>query len=806
MFRPTPALMTGLMSGVALATLVAGCAPQTGRRIASVPAPLAQPVGNVGAASRTDGLVGTPTASPPVQSSFGATPASRGPANRTSGEIASGGGNGADPGGGYQLEFTETDVREVAAQVLGTLLGVSYTISPNVHGMVTFHAASPVPRARLLDTLQVLLGQAQASLVEAGGIYRVVPMAEAGNAGLAGAGGAVAGGELIPLKFASADALAKLLTPFATNGSRVVADTGANAVLVSGDPNGRGALASLVRGFDTDALAGQSYAMLPVPQGSAKDFATAMQDAMRGGQNGALAGVVRVLPLERLSAVLVTAQSPRYVAEARRIYNLVERQRRFTVRSWHVFYLQNSHANDAAYVLQQAFTPNHVTAQPTASGQGLPSQPRGGGGFGGGGGGGLGGGGGGLGGGGLGGGGLGGGGGRGGGGGFGGGGLGGGGQGGGGQGGGLGGGGLGGGGLGGAGGGGVQAGGQPGGGAQGNPLLGGLDTTGGASGNGAAEDVESMRIIPNGQNNALLIYSTPAENSTMEAMLRKIDILPLQVRIDATIAEVTLNDTLQYGTQFFFKEGSINQTLSNATTSAINGSFPGFVFNAAANGVRTALSALQNVTTVNVLSSPELLVLDNQPAHLQVGALVPFLTQSSQSTISSNAPIVNSVDYRQTGVILDVTPRVNSGGLVTLDVSQEVSEVDNNTVSTIGSPTFNERNVVSRVVVQDGQTIGLAGLIRETNQRGNQGIPWLKDVPVLGLLAGSQNNARVRTELLVLITPHVVRDQRDAEALTEDLREQLPYAAAVQGQLNQSPLSGSPDPSARLRQQLNLGR
>ncbi len=288
-------------------------------------------------------------------------------------------------------------------------------------------------------------------------------------------------------------------------------------------------------------------------------------------------------------------------------------------------------------------------------------------------------------------------------------------------------------------------------------------------------------------------------------MLRKIDILPLQVRIDATIAEVTLNDTLQYGTQFFFKEGSINQTLSNATTNAINGSFPGFVLNAGAQGVQAALSALQSVTTVNVLSSPELLVLDNQPAHLQVGALVPYLTQSSQSTLTTGSPVINSIDYHQTGVITDVTPRVNSGGLVTLDISQEVSAVDNTTTSTIGSPTFNERNIVSRVVVQDGQTIGLAGLITDNVSRGNQGIPWLKDVPVLGLLAGSQNNTRVRTELLVLITPHVVRDQRDAEALTEDLREQLPYAAGLPGEVNQLPLSGSPDPSQRLRQQLRIG-
>jgi general secretion pathway protein D len=212
------------------------------------------------------------------------------------------------------------------------------------------------------------------------------------------------------------------------------------------------------------------------------------------------------------------------------------------------------------------------------------------------------------------------------------------------------------------------------------------------------------------------------------------------------------------------------------------------------------------VTTVDVLSSPQLLVLDNEAAHLQVGALVPYLSQSSQSTLVSGSPVINSVQYQQTGVIMDVTPRVNSGGLVTLDIAQEVSDV-NNTVTTSGinSPTFNERRVVSRVVVQDGQTVGLAGLIEDSLDKSNSGVPWLKDIPLLGFLAGQQQNTRNRTELLVLITPHVVHDQRDARALTEDLREQLPNAAQVPELFRHLPASGSDDPQDALRRQLHLG-
>jgi general secretion pathway protein D len=139
---------------------------------------------------------------------------------------------------------------------------------------------------------------------------------------------------------------------------------------------------------------------------------------------------------------------------------------------------------------------------------------------------------------------------------------------------------------------------------------------------------------------------------------------------------------------------------------------------------------------------------------------------------------------------------------VTLDISQEVSEVDNNAAPStngINSPTFQNRNVISRVVVQDGQTIGLAGLIRDSSSRGNGGIPFLKDIPLLGFLGGQQSNERVRTELLVLITPHVMHDQREARLLTQDLREQLGNAAVIPQALRDTRPSGSPDPGQRIR-------
>jgi general secretion pathway protein D len=281
-------------------------------------------------------------------------------------------------------------------------------------------------------------------------------------------------------------------------------------------------------------------------------------------------------------------------------------------------------------------------------------------------------------------------------------------------------------------------------------------------------------------------------------MLHKIDIVPLQVLIDATIAEVTLNDALQYGTRFFFKLDNVSQTLGSLPIA-----FPpaglaptglaGFAISKAPHFI---LQALADVTKVKVLSSPQVLVMDNEPARLQVGQQVPILTGTAVSTLTAGAPIVNSIDYHSTGVIMQVTPRINSGGLVTLEIGQEVSDVAPAAENTVnGSPTFDDRIVNTRVAVQDGQTVALAGLIRDTNTEDNNGIPFLKDIPGLSTLLSSQSNTRQRTELLVLITPHVVNDQRGAHALTEDLRNQLINSALVKPELQHRAIPGLANPN-----------
>jgi general secretion pathway protein D len=661
--------------------------------------------------------------------------------------------------GNISLDFADTDIRTVVAQILGTILQQNYTIDPAVQGTASLRTVVPLPRDALIPTLQTLLAQNNAVLVRANGIYRVMPADQAAASPGLASSNALGGATVIPLRYAAAAPLASALQPYVTSTSRIVAAADQNALIVEGDPASRQALVDLIEAFDVDQLAGQSYELFPVTGGDAQDFAAAFSAALGKASDPSEPGPISVVPLERINAVLVIARSESLLFDAQRVYAVMDQVERETLRSWHVYYLQNSRANDAAYILQQAFTPDNVTAQPTPAATGqvstaFASQSG-------------------------------------------------------------------------------NTGGTGTGGDTGGNSVGGIlgssvtnapppastastggdqsGTTGGAaallgplSATSAAATTDAIRIIPDNDNNSLMIYATEAEDDRISAMLSKVDISPVEVRIDATIAEVDLDSALQYGTQFFFKSGGINGVLSQGTSAALDASFPGFVLSGHnSDGAPLAISLLQSVTKVNVLSSPELMVLDGQPASLQVGDLVPYLSQTSQSTITSTSEVINSIDYRETGVILQVTPHVGSDGLVTLDVAQEVSSVLATTnTSGINSPTFSERAVTSRVAIQDGQTVGLAGLISDSDSHQNQGIPYLKNIPLLGDLFSNQNNSRTRTELLVLITPHVIRTESDAADLTADLREALPNAAAVPTALSVLPASSSADPDANLRSQI----
>lgn len=286
------------------------------------------------------------------------------------------------------------------------------------------------------------------------------------------------------------------------------------------------------------------------------------------------------------------------------------------------------------------------------------------------------------------------------------------------------------------------------------------------------------RLVAIEENNSLLFYGTDEEFKVIREALRQIDVLPRQVMIEAILAEVTLNDNLRYGVQWFFDSGENTVTLSASDAGAVASRFPGFsyVYSGRADA-RVVLNALQSKTEVRILSAPKLSVLNNQKASLQVGDQVPIVTQTSQSTDAAGAPLVSTVQMRDTGVILEVTPRVNDNGNVILDVMQEVSEVAKTTTSGIDSPTIQRRKIHTAVATRDGFTVALGGLIRENGERGNSGLPFLKDIPVLGQAFKNTSTETRRTELVVLLVPHVMRNQGETQSVVDALVDGLEAAS-----------------------------
>jgi general secretion pathway protein D len=291
-----------------------------------------------------------------------------------------------------------------------------------------------------------------------------------------------------------------------------------------------------------------------------------------------------------------------------------------------------------------------------------------------------------------------------------------------------------------------------------------------ASANGAGD----LRITADEVNNSLLIMTTPTRYAQVEAALARLDVVPLQVLLEASIVEVNINDNFKYGVQAAFQKGFFSALSSSVVASALapsTGGLSGALIN---SNIQVTLDLLSTYSKLRVISSPKILVLNNRMASIQVGDQVPIATSSAVSTITANAPTVNTIQLYDTGIILRVTPRVNRSGLVLMDLSQEVSASIPTSSSSINSPTIQQRRVSTSVAVADGQTIAIGGLMRDNRTNDVTGIPGLKDIPGIGALFGRSGDQVDRTELMVLIAPHVIRSLAEADAATDELSAKLP--------------------------------
>ncbi|MCU7852786.1 MAG: type II secretion system secretin GspD [Candidatus Thiodiazotropha sp. (ex Monitilora ramsayi)] len=636
--------------------------------------------------------------------------------------------------GDITLNFEGVDLREVVKVVFEEILRENYVIDDKVQGVVTIHTTYPVASEAVLPILETILQMNGAALVRNGSLYKILPAADLKDISLSPSVGtstgklkAGQGVQIVPLKYISAKEMKKILESFSTANEQIRVDNGRNLLILSGSYQKIRNLLQTVEMFDVDWLSGMSFGLMPLKFTDAKTLTDELNNIL-GDETSPLAGLVRLIPVQRLNAVMVISQQPKYINEARKLITQFDQgSDKSPDRRLYVYHLKNGKAENIATILQNIFG-NQVSTStssgnaggsdplsrsnvrsPTSSGISLASsnadsesslakdQP-------------------------------------------------------------------------------AAASASP------------YDSS--AEPDQGAQDIPAT-IIADPDNNAILVMASPMDYNKIKSTIARLDISPKQVLIEATIAEVVLNDNLSYGVRWFFEgttgggrpyQGALGDPLGSPDQIGGSGFSLG-IFNNTAD-LKAFFNVLEDESAVKFLSAPQIMVIDNQTATFRVGDQIPIITRSSQSTTDSDAPIVSELQYRDTGTLLQVTPRINEGGMVTLEISQEVSSPGAVSPDSGGNPPISQRTIESTVVVHDGQSIVLGGLIRETETDSKSGIPGLMHIPVVGNLFSSTGKGISRTELIVTLTPKVVRNPQEAYEISQELREKIKEATLYQEEFN----------------------
>ena len=618
-------------------------------------------------------------------------------------------------GGDISLNFPSADIRVVAKAVLGDVLKVPYSVAAGLNTAVTVVTPRPIARSSVITFLEDALRTSGLALVERNGTFSIELIDQARANGSGGVGATIGfSNEIVQLQFVSADEMKRLLEPVLPGVVSQV-DPASNRLTLSGTSGQRASARDLLKQFDVNWLRNMSFALF-VPQRTDSRLIVPELEKLINAPDAPTRGLVRLISMEKLNGILAVSSQRQYLDDVNRFVEVLDREGQNNEPKLFVYRVQNGRSRDLAKTLNTAFG-NAPQGGDTSAGGNQAIQFQ-------------------------------------------------------------------------------QA---PDGNSRADSSRSG--SSGGSSGNqqqppqntpnlqsvpppndgsGASSSRPSgiaANISSDDNNNAIIVFGTPREYALIEDALRKLDVLPYQVLIEAAITEVSLTEDLRFGLQWNFSPSGSNGTLTESTTNLnLVRNVPGFSFafnpSSTINGV---LNTLESKTNVNVVSAPKLLVLNNQTAVLQVGDQVPIATQNSTATTDPNAPTINSIEYRDTGVILKVTPRVNGSGLVLLDIAQEVSDV-NLTASRgagINSPTISTRRISTSVAVQDGEVLALGGLIRNTQTKGRVGFPFLSQIPIIGGLFGRQASGGNKIELIVLLKPRVLRTVDDGRAVTDELRAKI---------------------------------
>jgi general secretion pathway protein D len=649
-------------------------------------------------------------------------------------------------GDGVEINFDGADVQTVAKYLLGDVLQLNFVVDPRVQGTVTLASSGPIPRKDVLPAFESVLRMSNAAIVRSGNLVKIVPITDAGANGSvsAGAGEPGFGVSLVPLRYTSAETVAKTAESFLARPGSIRTVPSRNLLLIQGTTAERQATLDLVETFDVEWLRDQSVGVYPLKSTSPETMIAELEKIFETKEGGLGQGVIRFQPVSRMNAVMVVTKTPKLLAQTTEWVRRLDRSDS-TGTTLRTFRLKNGNATQVAKILNDIFARSGSTADTPGKqiAPGLDSaqsrlnsldRPPGGGSA-------------------------------------------------------------------------TTASGSAGNSDARKPINAafegfsdrkGTETDGPetaslqSGGNAARAVLQNVRITADAANNAVLVYSNQEDYRVVERALRDIDRPKLQVAIDATVAEVTLTDALQYGVQFFLNGKNVSGGLlgpgaataqsnvsavaaasATAQSALLQSVGPGLnLLLGSAGNPRAILNALQTMTEVKVLSSPSLVALDNQPALLQVGDEIPITTSSAAVLANSAAPIVNTIEMRNTGVILKVLPHINANGSIQLEIDQEISNVVATDQQTL-TPTISQRRVHSTVSVTSGQTVLLAGLISENGQSTRSGIPGLREIKFLGDMFGNTSTTKSRSEIIIFIKTQLIRNSVEAGAMTEEFREKL---------------------------------
>jgi general secretion pathway protein D len=634
--------------------------------------------------------------------------------------------------GDITLDFADADIRQVVKATLGDILGLNYVISGDVQGTITAQTERPLSRDALLPALESILRMHGAALVLDGAIYRVETLQGAARNRRSvrldpGESGAGYGVQVVQLRYIGAEDMRSTLAPLAGQETVLHVDRSRNLLILAGAQPELKALLDTVRVFDVNWLAGMSFGLFPLELADPKTLIEELNLILDTDQGGALSGIVRLMPIERMNAVLVVSQQSRYLDEVGRwVRRLDSGTQTGADQQLYIYFVQNAKATDLADVLSQVFgaqagtgeetdqssvvapgmepvelasTTSQETATPGgAQPTGEPSQP-------------------------------------------------------------------------------ARLSAQP---------------TAAPTQPGAISlaSSESVRIVADDNRNALLISSSPAEYRAILRALHQLDRRPLEVLVEVTIADVVLSDRLEYGVRWFLQSsdgkhsGGFTDLTADTILEGVAPTLPGLNYVFTSTNSKAVLDLLSTVTELNVISAPQVLVLNNQEALLQVGDQVPVLTGTSTT---DGGVQTSTVDLQDTGVILRVTPRVNEGGLIIMEIEQEVSQVDEDASAGQVTPTISKRVINTTAAVKSGQTVALGGLIQDNKLNSKVGIPGLSKIPFVGALFRYTTDTINRSELLVMVSPRIVRDAREAREVTDELRRRMEDLERLESKIQPKP-------------------